>query len=374
MTERLRFLSDISVHKDGSEQRICLRKGPRQEWDLEIVVENDVRQLLENRYFGAQDAEWEVPVWFEPMYLTEAVSAGDHDLPVALLAYSDFRSGNNMMLGTEAINNCTIGSPNVIHTTTAIANDYPVGTPLYCLRPAKISGQVKVSRYAVNLTKYTTTFCVTDNNIDLADITGWTAFSDKPVLDDPNWMSDTITEGWNNQIFVTDGTTGVFETLSFWKNSRRTTAKGFKSFDRAQLWKFRQLLHWLKGRQKSFYLPTNAPELTASGNLTLAATTLNVVNSGYATYTDSREPRNLIRVALRNGTVYTKSITDAVEIDADTEQLTVDTGWAANVNASDIVRIDILEKSRMDADDVTITHLNCLGEAEITVPVQTVLE
>jgi hypothetical protein len=379
MTERLRFLTDILQAQDGSEQRVNLRLSPRQEFDFTLLVENTDRQRLENRFFGAQTEDWSVPMWAEPMMMTLGATTGNSVLTVDSTDDIDIRTGDDVLVWAdestnEVLENITFTGTTITSVDSTLSQDFFRGSLVYVIRRSKLASNPRISRYSVNLTRYDLTYQVLDNTVDLADVSAWPSFNSIPVIDDPNCIETTLNEGWDRQVVVHDGATGVFSTDSFWDRSRRTSAKTFKSKTREQLMKLRKLLFWLRGQQRTFWLPTFGQDLTLLSDIASTDTVVNIVNNGYTTYTDARQPRNVIRIVLTNGTAYTKNIADAAEVSSSTEQITLTTPIGADVAVADIERIEILELVRSANDDFAIQHSDGLGQASISFPVKTVFE
>ena len=150
--------------------------------------------------------------------------------------------------------------------------------------------------------------------------------------------------------------------------------KTFEVRTREDLWNVRQLLYALRGRQISFYIPTFTAELQVTTVLTNGSTAMTITNVGYSRYVANTSPKNIIRVVETDGTILTRTITASAEVDNTTETLTVDTPWPENILPTDIRRVEFLEKVRMNADKIPITHISGLGEATIGFPVKVVFE
>jgi hypothetical protein len=184
LTERLRFLTQVLEALDGSEQRVNLRIAPRQEFDLTLLVENAARQRIENIIFGQHAEPFDIPIWSEPVYLT-AAAAGAATNVSAFTTYADFRDGGSAIIMEDedtydVLDEIDISVPGTISFTTGLSRAYRVGATVFPLRPALIQGRVTNSRYAKNLTKYDMTFAMTDNDVDLSDITAFSQLAGKP--------------------------------------------------------------------------------------------------------------------------------------------------------------------------------------------------
>jgi hypothetical protein len=390
LSETLRFLTDIIDHIDASEQRINLRLAPRQEFNLQFSVEDTDRQRIENLLFGSAAANFDLPLWHQPLILTADAAATDvsvtvydpANLPADLgytTAYNDFRSGGKAMVwedetNYELVDTLDLSTPGTIAFSAGLTNSYPSGSKIYPVLPSVILGQPRVVRHAIHLTEYTINFAITDQNVSFADDSAFSSLSGLPLLDDPNVISGTMNETWDTRITILDGRTGVFSTATRQDRARRGTAKSWVSHTRQRIWEIRQMLHFLRGRQKPFYLPTFAQDLTASQNLGSGSTHLVVVNTAYTAQTVSRNPRNLIRVGLVDGTIFYRTIVSSSVLSATEEQLVLDTTWPSLILLEDVERIDFLEKVRIDSDDITLRHNDAIGYSEVGFAVRTVIE
>ena len=102
---------------------------------------------------------------------------------------------------------------------------------------------------------------------------------------------------------------------------------------------------------------------------------MQVDNEGYTQFVNARVPNDALRVTLNDGTSVIRGIVSASQVDADNEQITVDSGWpGGGILLSDISRVDFVQKVRMASDKVSMTHHNNNGQSTIKFPVITVFE
>lgn len=377
--EILGFLTDVIPKRDGSEQRIALRKNPRQRFMYPYLVdEGTVRQTLENLLFDWQSRVFAVPVWLEETELTAAATAGDTSIAVTETDWRDFRVGGLVVIFTgqstfDAIVITSIG-PASIGLDSPLINSYPVGTRVYPLSTCTVRTSIPGGRFPVNLARLEIEFTNTDNDANLADVSAFATFNGKVLLDNGNSISsDVVPETFTQPLVELDGLTGVREILSPQDRHRRgytfiLRAKGLQA-----IWEMRQLLHALRGRQVSFYVPRGSDDLTVVANLLNAGNTMDVTNVGYTQFVRSRQPKNVIAITLTNGTVLMRTITDSVVTSPTVETLEVDTNWPSTITPAQIERVEYVEKVRLDDDDVEIEyepgHL-----AHMVAPVMVVLE
>lgn len=377
--EELAWLTDIHRAVSGKEQRIALRKNPRQLYDLGFLREDGVeRQRLENLLFDWQARLFGLPIWTDVMYLTSDVSISDTTINVDDTSYADLRDGGLAIIWTseteyEVLNIDTV-SASSFTLSSATTKAFTAGTQVFPMRTAHIEAPPRIRRYPVGAANYRIRFLVTDNDANLADVSAYSSFNSKVLLDDPNFVRETVAESYDREVRVFDGGTGLLSQISKWDVSRRGSAKRFRPQSRAALWQIRQLLHALRGRQVSFYLPTFAKEFTLDQPLVISSTAMDIANVGYTDFTDSRQPRDVVRVVETDGTETIRSVSAAAELSEDVERLTVDSGWPDNIAIADVERIDIVEKVRFDTDTFVIIHDDFQGRATITAPTKAVLD
>jgi hypothetical protein len=377
--ERLVFLTDVIEHKDGTEQRVSLRLAPRQVFDLTFKREDGVeRQRMDFLLFDWQSRVFGLPIWTEPSYLTTAATIGQTSVNVDDTTLGDFRAGGLAIVYEsetkfDALEVSSVG-PTTVNFNTGLLNDYPAGTRVMPLRTAVTSEPTREKKHALNLGELAMTMRVLDNDLDLSSVSGWPTYNSKVLLSDPNAIETTLDGTIERQITVFDGSTGKFSQSSTWNRARHGSAKTFISRTRSALWSIRRLLHALRGRQVSFYLPTFTQDVTLASTYVSGSAAMVIFNVGYTRFAKQRTPKLDLRITLKSGTVFTRTITNSAEIDANTEQITLSTTIGQTIQPADIFRMEFLEKVRIDTDEIVIEHRSSNGEARVGFPVKVVLE
>ena len=380
LTEKLGFLTDVMEHIDGTEQRVALRKAPRQELEMVFLLEDGPeRQRFDFVLFDRQDKVFGIPMWHEPMALTSAAAIDDVTINVDTTDFTDLRVGNQaVVLDGDGVTFDALVILSFTATSitfeSGLTNAYPEGTEVYPMQSAIIQQTVSGNRRARNLQEVRVNARMLDQDLDIADTSAFSTFNSKVLLDDPNLVEGPQPYDSERRIFSVDGETGSFQQKSLWPVSRRGSQKGFVMNTRQRLWEVRQLLHALKGRQISFYLPTFYEDLTQAATFSNGSTTGVIVNVGYDQFVRERQPNDVIQVRLKDGTEFIRTITGSDPIDDDTEQITIDTGWPQDINVGDIDRISFVEKVRLASDEVAITHERGGGQARVIFPVKAVTD
>lgn len=383
-TELLEFLSEIHAHRNGGEHRISLRKNPRQffEWDL-VLEDSFTRSRIHNLLFDWHARAFGIPIWHESRFLAVAAAVDDLTITLPTTSFADYREGGLALIyeSHTKFDVLEIEAGGITATTltftNGLQNAYTTKALVMPLRTGNIQPVVQGSRLLSDGGRLALRFRVADNDNNLASTAGWTTYNSKVVLDDVNSTGGGLSVGEElvRDLIVIDGDVGLASVESLWPHDKRSHTKTFWTKTPADLWKVRQLVHALRGRQVSFYLPTKGHDLEPVAQLLSAGTTLTVRNCGYARYVQNRQTRNIIQVLFNDGTApLIREITASSEVDADTETMTVDTPWPATKPVSTIDRIQYLELSRFESD--TIRFRYALGErsCRISVPTITVFD
>jgi hypothetical protein len=380
LTERILFLTDILEAKDGTEQRVSLRLAPRQEFDLKLLREDGPeRQKIDFLMFDWQSRVFGLPIWTEPSYVTSPITAGQTSVNVDDTTLGDFRADGLAIIYEsedkfDALEVQSVG-PTTVNFKTPIQGNYDTGVRVMPLRTAITSQPAQEKKYAVNLAEFNITMRVLDNNVDLSSTGGWPTYNGKVLLSDPNAIEGTLDGNIERQITVFDSAgVGKFSQNSTWNRAKHASAKTFITRTRSGLWSVRRLLHALRGSQVSFYLPTFTKDVTLATTYLSGSSALTIVNVGYAKYAKQRTPKLDIRVVLKSGTIFTRTVTNSAEIDTLTEQLTLSATIGQNITPNDVERIEFLEKVRVDNEEIVIEHRSSNGEAKVGFPVKVVLE
>lgn len=383
-SELLEFLTDIHGHRNGSEQRLSLRKNPRQffEWDL-ILEDSFTRSRIHNLLFDWHARAFGVPVWHESRFLAVAAAIDDLTVTIPTTDYADYREGGLALIyeSHTKFDVLEIEAGGITATTltftNGLQNAYTTKALVMPLRTGNIQPVVQGSRLLSDGGRLALRFRVTDNDNDLASTVGWTTYNSKVVLDDVNSTGGGLSVGEEliRDLIVIDGDVGPATVETNWPHDKRSHTKTFWVKTPADLWKVRQLVHALHGRQVSFYLPTKGQDLIPTTGILNLGTSLTVRNVGYARYVQNRQTRNIIQVVFNDGTApLTREITASSEVDADTETMTVDTAWPATKALDTIDRVQFLELSRFESDSIRFRY--ALGErtCRISAPVITVFD
>jgi len=370
--EELAFRTNIIQATDGSEQRISLRKHPRQSFDLRVKTElGTERQRLQAHLFGWHPGVFGVPVWFEARYLGADAAAGAFTIAVDT-TFGDFRLESLAIVweSSEKFNALEIESMTATSLTfsSPLTEAFTAGQALVIpLRVAVTGTDIDDARSLVNLDEIGIRFEVIDNQVDIGSTAAFATHNGKVLLEEPNLVAgSTLQDNLNRRIDRLDNEIGSLIQYTDWAASHFASRKGFLAPSYQRVWEVRQLMHALRGSQVTFYVPTFFPDLEVVGDLAVGSFLMDIRHIGYTSFVNGQEPNKSIWIRLVDGSRLTRQVTGAIELDADTERLTVDDDWPSTIPVGDIDIVSYLRRVRIADDRVRFSH-HFAGSAEVFV-------
>jgi hypothetical protein len=375
--EKLAWATDIIESYDGTEQRAALRETPRQVLQYRYTIEEgDDTQLMENLLYDWLPRVWGVPIWFEEQRLEEDLASGSDTIPVDTTV-SDYRVGGLVMVfeSRERFESFEIAAVNVdsVEIDGETSMTFFAGqASVMPVRQAYARAQVGTERYGSGYEIVDMEFTTLDN-VYLGDVTGLDTYDGHVVVEDPNYIESTYGREWERPVVVIDTVSGRVFQQSRTDRSRAHMKKRWEAATRAEVFQIRKMLHYFRGSQLTFWLPTFRADMTLADTIISSGTTMRVRANGYSTFNQARRPFADFQMTLTNGNVYRREITGA-ESDGDEDVITFAPALGAFVvQPEDVERIEYLQLVRIEDDKAVLTHLRS-GEAIIEIDVMTPLE
>jgi hypothetical protein len=357
IVERLDWNTETLTAFDGTEQRIKLREFPRRAIEFSFSAEGRQRRRLDAALYGWGARVWALPIWTDGQRLAADVAPGALSIPVATTD-RDFAAGVLVMLlddagGYEVVEVEAVEADSLT-LVRPILGTWPAGSCMvYPARPARLPN-------AHGLRRFTGDFAYGRVRMELQDLSDWpaaaeaTTYRGLPVmLERPNWTADPELD-YARKLAELDFGTGVraFDDESD-KPELLQSMRWFLD-SRADVGAFRSWLYARAGKFKAIWVPTWMVDLVMLSNLGSGGVAFDVENIGYTRHIDARVHRRDLRIQLASGAVYYRRITAAVEVDADTETLTIDSALGVAITPADVVSISFMALCRLDADGVEI--------------------
>ncbi|MDX9861608.1 MAG: hypothetical protein RBS99_11905, partial [Rhodospirillales bacterium] len=367
MTETLEWKTDI-IQAKASEQRISLRTTPRQSLQGEYWLEEWDYSRAKAMMRGWAHRLYAVPMWSDAQYLG-AVSPGTLTLTLDT-GRGDFAAGGVVVLFQE--NNqfeaLEVDSLTASSLTLKLAT---VGTysAAWCL-PALFSHAeegLSARRNADGVVFGTVSFLGTDTR-DLADTT-LPQLRGKDLLLSPSVVLGDLSEQIWRDVEVLDDEIGVrvLDPRRDFPEFRQTL--NFDLLTSAELWPVRRWLHAVRGKQKTFFVPTWNQDIVPLADIALTDVSITARVIDYNLYLDAHD----IVVRLLDGTTYLNRTTGAaIDLDGN-ETIYLAAAFGVDIPLATIDRISFISHVRLDSDRVELRYREA-GAVSVSIPITEVPE
>lgn len=378
--ERVSFLTDTMISRDGTEQSMSLRVAPRSGIQLQLrhvdIVEKGIATNLQ---LGAQHLPFGVQLWWQSREITSAALDVDNAIQVDT-NYMEFSAGDNLSLVLPDRSSFEVEvlsfNATSITLTQPLGTALPLGTSVMPLRFGFMSSKSSVADFATAVQDQRITFDLFDyENIGAIDPLYFETHpvDGLPIHSTPLFFSGQSRKGAivSNQSRL-DGQTGAARQTRSEALSRpgQSVIVHINSLQDQHAW--RQFLHFVRGSWGAFYVPTGSRDLPLFADFSLGGNVFDVPQMGIATLIGNVAPRRDVRITIA-GVHYYRRITSAVD-NVNFETITLDSviPGAGTVADADFY-CSWLTLSRMVGDTATFKH-NRRGNAELRFSVRGVID
>ena len=363
--EQIEFLTDIIESRDGTEKRTSARPEARQEFGMKYLIDQqDPEQYAAAQALivGMSGAPLGVGMWHQTRKVGADVAIGATTVTVDTTNL-DFRVGSYAILwsdwnDTEIVSidsldatSITLVSPTEKAFTAGEAYIVPMQLCVATDKPKMARYQNNVAEFEINWESSETTAVLADHT-DLYS----TTYNGSPVLTDYHLMTgDTMPETWEADFADFDTKTGA---RSYTNRRAAPIARTQRSWEGETMdyaMALRKFFYWARGKQKSFWFPTNRHDLIIAEDIGQGDASIVVKDTGYATRIGANAPYNFLRITVADGTVYYREVTSAAT-DAGKDTLQLDSPLGVDYLASDVRQICFLFRARFGADKSIIEH------------------
>ena len=243
------------------------------------------------------------------------------------------------------------------------------------MRIAEMVGRVQGHRYPTMHGEMSVAFRVKDNDVDLADTSAFSTYDGKVLFDDPNGLIGQMKEEFVQDTYIIDNKSGAVYQSSAWPHNKRISEKTFVCIGRQSAWNARGVIHAIRGRQTSFYLPSFSIDLTLDTDITGGQAIMNIVHVNYNQFVAQRSGRNIARINFKDGsTPVIKEIIGSSVVTSTREALTMDSNFSSGILKDDVSRIDFVELVRFMSDKIKFRHEKGDTLTRIPAPVMAVFD
>ena len=356
VTETLQFLTTVHQSLTGAEQRIARRLSPRRTFEFNVRLDGVERQRFDNMLYAYGSRVWVLPVMTDRVTLLQPVQQGATVLPVDTVGRDFYVGGQTLLIDrqghAEAVDVVEMRPAELI-LKRPVQGNYDRQTWVYPTRSAVFTDMPQITRLSDGVSAVQVRFQINEHNAFSDDISHLPRYRDRPLLEPTTEWSEDVTAQYARLIQTLDNETGLTYYLDTAKKAFQVTSHRFVLSNRAEQQKLRQLLYYLRGRQRAIWIATGATDMTpVSGIL---GKSLDIAFINYTASLKNAVGRQDIRIELTDGRVIYRRIVEASVVDSQTERLSLN-GELITVAQDEIVKISYLTLSRLESDTVTWTH------------------
>lgn len=368
IAERLEWATNVHAGVTGNEQRQAIRLTPRREFEVTITLWGEERQFFDLWLHRMAGGECLVPLWHDSVRATAEAVQGDSEVRVDTRGLEWEIGSYGLLRGLTSLSNEVIEIAGVeddrLLLAAPIAGNWPKGTRVEPLRRGRMADNTKPRIVTDRVWECQTLIELTREQPYDDTMTGFDVYAGHLVFHKPpNRAASLDTEfAWDfNEI---DNITGrryrkTDSDRAFTRQKHEWLLHG-----RSAKAEFRRFLYYMRGRQRTIWLPTYSDDLTLSRDAGAAATSIYVKAIGFAYTGGPTSGREHICIQLRNRTRLYRRITGtAASGSAAEERLTLDTPLPAGLRRADVARISWMDTARFDADRLEFNHVNAADGA-----------
>ncbi len=354
--ERLEWLTDVSIARDGSEQRVALRAQPRRSFEFD-VLEYGNRGALDLLLNAWQSRVYAVPVWTDKSRLSAPLSAGATSIATSTTDL-DYHTGGLVVVGntagaTEALEILSLTESSLALKRPVIGN-WPAGAWIAPARLARLPASQTVTRPTAAMSQAKLRF-------DLEDLVLPVTAASSPVqyrgydtlLHYPNRVED-VTVEYQRLTDVLDYQTGTPIVTDAPNRPFIVRQYEFLLVDRSDITTMRRWLLARGGRQVPVWVPTWERGVEVVAAFTSDATEILVESRGFSTYYAAMPGRQDIAFLHNDGSWTLRQISAFEYVDGVVERMRLNASLGRAGMAEDFKIVCFLELARLDSDAIEI--------------------
>jgi len=359
-TEKLEWLTDV-IETYSDEQRIALRIAPRRHITYSYTKTPHYGSVIATLAKAWVFRTWGVPIWVEAEKVSSIPSGAmtiSFDTRYASYTNAAFIWESDDK--NEAVNIVTLRD-NGIDIDQPVKHNYKNALIMPLLFGITQDGIHMKKDYAV--TYASATFTIVDDKYVGAQ--NYPTLDGYPILRDVGVKVEEFNERIYRASEFMDNGQGLIEVEPNRSIVEKTSLLGKVTATKPALWSWRQFLHWLGGRQKTFLLPTFQQDVHLIEPLYSGATSAKIKGLGLSNY--ATFPMRTA-ILFEDGTIQYRKITSASPIaDSDDEYVTIDQAFTQDVYPEDIRRWEFINLARLDTDEVTFEYEGMVMKCSIPV-------
>jgi hypothetical protein len=356
------WLTDVLRNYDGSEQRIALRQRPRRNFDIQILLNDDVerKRLYDSMYRGAKSF-MVMPAYFRQTPLRAATVIADNKIFCDPKA-ADLRVGSQVLIlkpdGTYFVDEVVSLAVDHVVISTPLTEVMPplrsiVFAGIRCRLPDNSS--LRMRSVAGEAQLLLNEFTPQDSLVHPQASVTLTTYKGLPVLE-RRPLGDEAMEAFGAGLTIIDNETGLPEQFSSWTQNfvsgeRRYLVNTLFSANDYDYWM--AFLQYCRGQQRSFFTSTYRDDLVWRDGFALTASTIEVEGLEYGQIYFGSPSYAQLEIVTSIGT-YWRTI-DAVSLGTANATLEFDELITEDLTGVTVERISYLVRARLGSDSVLFT-------------------
>lgn len=358
--ERLAWATDVLTARDGSEQRVRLRRQPRRSLEFSILAGRDDAALVDILLAAWQSRVYALPVWPDRRFVATEVSAGSTVVPVTT-ANLEYEADGLLVIGTdsretEAAEVLSVAD-GAVTLKTPLLRTWPAGAFVAPARTVRLRASQPLSRVTDAVATTRLVFDVASETT-IAPQDGVATFQSLPLW--PAWLRPNrareVDVEYRRLAEMLDFETGIVAVDDH--AARPFMRRGFDYVfeGRPAIAALRGWLAARAGRLCAFWHPTWEASIVPVRKILAAQTVMTVAARGYALYFDGLPGRTEVALRHKNGNWYVRAIQNfGAGLDETEEVMMLDQSFGFDAEPADWLEIHFLEKTRLDTDQVELS-------------------
>jgi hypothetical protein len=354
IVEELRWATKIIRGKNTSlEQRIANRSLPKQFYQIRFFFPTAEDM---NRYYSKlhQWAKryWGLPVWAEQKDHTATINTDDTVINVST-EYAQFMEDGFLLIwqpGGKEIGAIASLTTSSITLEKGVGATYTGSKLILPMHLCTIMNAVKSKQSTVGPGYI-------DLRLKVSSVMDVTGYTPPETYDSLTLLPPAIIEGNSLQgeirpdYVLFDSETGLHSVRNYTDFNIATVDHGFVRDTQQDCWDLRQLVYSLKGRRGIALIPTGFEDMVLADTIGSADTVIKVNHQDLTANVGVNNLLEYVGVIKPDRTILVKHIDDITELDANTEQIHINSSLGEEVAVADIC---FVKKQRLASDNVRL--------------------
>ena len=382
IVEALEWKTDVLEAYAGREYRSRTRNLPRQLFEMEYLEARPrERSRFLNHLIGHHGGFFAVPVWHFARPLLQDASVSDTTIFVDT-TNADFRDSTadvqSLIILVRDSNDFEVAQiavgglqPGQIDLERPLEQDH--GGAITDVIPLQIMLSQDPLEWDLtpNGSLSVSAKWLAEEVVDLAESDGnLTLYKGHPVLTGFNYVDETLDEKITIKYDLFDNESGAFEPIQKRTVPEYETQKGFETDTVQDAWDLRKLIYALRGKQRSFYMPTWRSDFVPTSTIGAADLNITIQSADHQRFWVGEDPFASVAIILKDGTQFFRDIVDINPgATLDEEVLSINTSLGQVVNPDDVMFISYLLLCRLGSDRITLRHRFKDGVVTVRTPV-----